>query len=540
MIKSSVSFSGCGFLGVYHIGVAACLKKYAPQVLQNKISGASAGSLAAAAVICDGSLGTMMAKFLHFVKEAHKRPLGAFCPTFDMDHLLRGAMEEVLPADAHIRCSGRLIVSVTRVSDGKNIQLSQFDTREDLACALLSSAFIPGFSGMLPYSVGGVRYIDGGFTDNQPMVDDNTITVSPFAGEGDICPKDNTPGVLMVSMGNTMVECSTRNLYRSTCVVFPPGANTLSQMCQQGFDDALEFLQRQDLITCQDCLRLETAISAGLTFRRRKRTASVLARSCSYLDGRYCETCQSEKQNVAFDKLPSTFGDVVKEAKAKAKDDLMLRLLRYKLIRIIFLLFLPITLPMNLAYVILFKFNTFTPTYGGVVELVTAVINHLKSILDAFLYIEPSHRQYHRLSTKRIKNRDSKPIPHTDKHIKFHDKYENIISDKLETSSISDLPLQCASQTRPLRSSLRRTARRQTQESFSEHSSVTFYSQPEEMSGPDVISLPGASPQKVVLGEGSTQEAVMAYYLTDQDSNVVFTSGTISGGGLHIGGGEIG
>lgn len=51
------SFAGCGFLGIYHVGVASCLKKYAPNLLVNKISGASAGALAAVCLLCDSPLG---------------------------------------------------------------------------------------------------------------------------------------------------------------------------------------------------------------------------------------------------------------------------------------------------------------------------------------------------------------------------------------------------------------------------------------------------------------------------------------------------
>lgn len=56
---------------------------------------------------------------------------------------------------------------------------------------LLASAFIPIFSGYVPPMVGKHRYMDGGFTDNLPILDENTITVSPFSGLSDICPRDN-------------------------------------------------------------------------------------------------------------------------------------------------------------------------------------------------------------------------------------------------------------------------------------------------------------------------------------------------------------
>ena len=34
--------------------------------------------------------------------------------------------------------------------------------------------------------------MDGGFSDNLLVLDKNTVTVSPFCGESDICPRDRT------------------------------------------------------------------------------------------------------------------------------------------------------------------------------------------------------------------------------------------------------------------------------------------------------------------------------------------------------------
>ena len=53
----NLSFSGCGFLGIYHVGVASCLREYAPHLVHEKIAGASAGSLAACALLTGCSLG---------------------------------------------------------------------------------------------------------------------------------------------------------------------------------------------------------------------------------------------------------------------------------------------------------------------------------------------------------------------------------------------------------------------------------------------------------------------------------------------------
>lgn len=49
----NLSLCGCGFLGIYHLGVAACLKQYAPSFLSTlqKIGGASAGALVAGVLV---------------------------------------------------------------------------------------------------------------------------------------------------------------------------------------------------------------------------------------------------------------------------------------------------------------------------------------------------------------------------------------------------------------------------------------------------------------------------------------------------------
>lgn len=56
-VKMNLSFAGCGFLGIYHVGVSCCFRKYAPHLLLNEISGASIGAIAACSLLCDIPLG---------------------------------------------------------------------------------------------------------------------------------------------------------------------------------------------------------------------------------------------------------------------------------------------------------------------------------------------------------------------------------------------------------------------------------------------------------------------------------------------------
>ena len=56
--RLNFSFAGCGFMGIYHVGVASCLREYAPEyMLKHKISGASAGAISAALLLTNAPLG---------------------------------------------------------------------------------------------------------------------------------------------------------------------------------------------------------------------------------------------------------------------------------------------------------------------------------------------------------------------------------------------------------------------------------------------------------------------------------------------------
>lgn len=145
------------------------------------------------------STGEMTSDFFRVVNEARSHSLGPFSPSFNIQTCLLEGLQKFLPPDAHKRVNGRLHVSLTRSCDGKNIIVSQFDSREDLLQALLCACFIPGFSGILPPKFQGVRYMDGAFSDNLPVLDENTVTVSPFCGESDICPRDQSAQLFHVS-----------------------------------------------------------------------------------------------------------------------------------------------------------------------------------------------------------------------------------------------------------------------------------------------------------------------------------------------------
>ncbi|XP_029437968.1 patatin-like phospholipase domain-containing protein 2 isoform X1 [Rhinatrema bivittatum] len=247
----NISFAGCGFLGIYHVGVASCLKEHAPFLVDNakNIYGASAGALTATALVSGACLGDAGANIIEVSKEARKRFLGPLHPSFNLVKIIRSCLYKTLPSNAHELATGRLGISLTRVSDGENVLLSQFNTKEELVQACVCSTFIPVYCGLIPPCLQGVRYVDGGISDNLPQYElKNTITVSPFSGESDICPRDSCTNLHELRVTNTSIQFNLSNLYRLSKALFPPEPQVLREMCKQGYRDALHFLKRNGLL----------------------------------------------------------------------------------------------------------------------------------------------------------------------------------------------------------------------------------------------------------------------------------------------------
>lgn len=222
----------------------------------------------------------MTSDFFRVVNEARRHSLGPFSPSFNIQTCLLEGLQKHLPDDAHKRVSGRLHISLTRVYDGKNVIISEFASREEVLQALLCACFIPGFSGILPPRFRGVRYMDGAFSDNLPILDENTITVSPFCGESDICPRDQSSQLFHLNWANTSIEISRQNVNRFVRILFPPRAEFLSKFCQQGFDDALQFLHRNNLINCRRCIAVQSTFVVSETVATSQEIESEECREC--------------------------------------------------------------------------------------------------------------------------------------------------------------------------------------------------------------------------------------------------------------------
>uniref|UniRef100_A0A8C9EMY6 PNPLA domain-containing protein n=1 Tax=Pavo cristatus TaxID=9049 RepID=A0A8C9EMY6_PAVCR len=180
--------------------------------------------------------------FYASAREVRKKLLGPLSPKCSLLANLRAVLQRSLPEDSYQVASGRLHISLTRVVDGQNVMVSEFSSKEELIQALLCSCFLPIYCGFIPPSYRGVRYVDGGFTGLQPVssLEEAVITVSPFTGELDICPRDCPAIFYCFQIFNGSIQISVENLCRISYALFPPSA----MVSQPGYQDTALFLCR--------------------------------------------------------------------------------------------------------------------------------------------------------------------------------------------------------------------------------------------------------------------------------------------------------
>ncbi|XP_051891071.1 omega-hydroxyceramide transacylase-like [Pristis pectinata] len=247
----ALSFSGSGFLVAYHVGVVECLLENVPEVVHGarRVFGASAGSLIAAAVVCGLDLGKPLTLLIkRAAKQSRRWFLGPMNPLFNPLQIVRKGLVETLCENAYELACGRLVISMTRASDGQNVLVSDFSSNEELIQALLCSCFIPVYCGLIPPTFRGVHYIDGGLTNSQPLCDKkNTITISPFAGEIDICPRDFAD-CFFFCLANCSFAFTPENLRRVTLALFPPRSKVLQRFFWNGYSDTLLYLLANNML----------------------------------------------------------------------------------------------------------------------------------------------------------------------------------------------------------------------------------------------------------------------------------------------------
>ncbi|XP_041127614.1 patatin-like phospholipase domain-containing protein 4 isoform X2 [Polyodon spathula] len=228
MTLLNLSFSACGFLGIYHLGAAAALHLHGEKLLGtlNACAGASAGALVATVLVTVPEKIEDCKEFTYrFADEVRKQKLGAMTPGYDFMHTLKEGIEHILPPNAHEIAGNRLSVSITHSKTGENCMVSSFSSREDLI----------------------KKWIDGGLSNSLPVLPvGRTVTVSPFIGRYNICPKDSGLMNVYIKLAKQDIRLSKDNIIRLSQALFPPMQEKMEVLYQNGYDDAVQFLRKEN------------------------------------------------------------------------------------------------------------------------------------------------------------------------------------------------------------------------------------------------------------------------------------------------------
>ena len=234
--------------------------------------------------------------------------------------------------------------------------------------------------------------MDGGFSDNLLILDDDTITVSPFSGESDICPQDLFEPFVQINWVNTSIAVTPANIYRLSTVLFPPHPEVMSKMCQQGFDDALRFLQRNNIISCLRCVAIQSSFT--VTESNGKENAIVSDDLVSVEPHEYdgCSGCERRRDEALFDSLPDPVARAIQDACDQVDKGVINWIFKHKPVKLISFLTIPYVLPFDITIVVLMKLWRQLPS---IKKEINNSFSHLMSLTNAILSKVESKRHFY-------------------------------------------------------------------------------------------------------------------------------------------------
>uniref|UniRef100_H0YRL9 PNPLA domain-containing protein n=1 Tax=Taeniopygia guttata TaxID=59729 RepID=H0YRL9_TAEGU len=248
----SILFRGCSSMLVYQTGVLSALRDLSPDIMKSahRIYGASSGSINDLfALLCFAS-----DEVIEYFFSRLKISLWGLVPGNRVHRALRETFDKFLPPNAHELVSGKLHIILTRLHDWRCVTVSEFASKEELIQAVLCSSFIPLYFGIFPPTFRGVV---SSFVVWRPCPTDfvsrTTITISGFAGEYDICPKDGPAAFLTFQISDCILQISKMNICRlqalsplqqPSCTDCCLPSQVMDLFYAQGYQDTVSFLKR--------------------------------------------------------------------------------------------------------------------------------------------------------------------------------------------------------------------------------------------------------------------------------------------------------
>lgn len=222
----SFSFACGGWLKMYLFGVAKALQQCELE-RRARVIGCSAGALTATALALRCDFDAIRDYVLaEVVPKAH----ASWGGPFNVRQYLRATLAATGGLHQFEKLNDKpethLTIVYSSLSAWKSLRVSRFDSQQHLTDALLASCCAPPIAG-LPFKLKDDWVMDGGLLDFQPVLDDRTVTVSPFYCTGaDIKPSRYVP---------------------MWWALFPPSPRNVEWLFDLGYEDGLAWILEQDL-----------------------------------------------------------------------------------------------------------------------------------------------------------------------------------------------------------------------------------------------------------------------------------------------------
>lgn len=220
----SMSFACGGWLQFYMFGVAKALQ-YKGLDKGVTYCGCSAGALVSAGLVLEGDFDDAV----RFCKdEGIPKAYSGISGLFKLDEYVLKCLDLHLLSKFKDIPPNILQIAVTKLWFLRPEKVTKFESKQHLIDNLLASSAAFPFASLV--KINGSLYIDGGLTDFQPIVDEDTITVSPFYfSDCDIKPSRYVP----IWWG-----------------VFPPPSNdTIDWLYNLGYHDCISYIHSRGIPT---------------------------------------------------------------------------------------------------------------------------------------------------------------------------------------------------------------------------------------------------------------------------------------------------
>uniref|UniRef100_A0A0D9XSX7 Patatin n=1 Tax=Leersia perrieri TaxID=77586 RepID=A0A0D9XSX7_9ORYZ len=241
LVGPGFSFSAAGLLFPYHLGVAQCLFDRGYLTERTPLAGSSAGAIICAVIASGNTMQDTLQVTKDLADDCRRKGTA-----FRLGAVLKDVLDRFLPDDLHIRCNGRIRVAITQLSwRPRGLLVDQFDSKEDVINAVITSSFIPGYLAPRPATYFRNRLcIDGGLTLFMPPTSaSETVRICAFPAS-----RLGLQGIGISPDCNPENRASPRQLFN--WALEPAEDEVLDRLYELGYQDAAVWAEQSpvDLI----------------------------------------------------------------------------------------------------------------------------------------------------------------------------------------------------------------------------------------------------------------------------------------------------